>query len=237
VIYGHHSGGHQEDHHEEHYGPAKYEFSYEVHDVKHGDIKHQKESRDGDHVVGEYSLIEPDGHRRTVKYSSDKHTGFIAEVHREKVEGYQAPIYHQQAAYGHENSHAIHKVVVAPVHYASNGHQSSHAQSGHQQQHAQISHAVPVQKVISAPVHYASSGHQNLHSTHQISAAPIHYASSGHQSLHSQSGHGQQQAQISHAVPVQKVIIAATNTHSSHQGAPVHYASSGHQSSHNNYHH
>jgi hypothetical protein len=181
-----------------------------VHDEKYGDIKHQKESRDGDHVVGEYSLIEPDGHRRTVKYSSDKHTGFIAEVHREKVEGYQAPIYHQQAAYGHENSHAIHKVA-APVHHASSEHQSSHAQSGHQQQNAQTSHAIPIQKVIS---------------THQISAAPVHYASSGHQSLHSQSGHEQQHAQISHAVPVQKVVVA-----------PVHYASSGHQSSHNNYHH
>jgi hypothetical protein len=145
VSYGHQSGGHQEDHHEEYYGPAKYDFSYEVHDEKTGDIKHQKESRDGDHVVGEYSFIEADGHRRTVKYSSDKHTGFVADVHREEVPGYQAPVYHQQAAYGHENSHAIQKVVVAaPVHYVSSGHQgshsSSHSQGSQSQSHKNYHH-------------------------------------------------------------------------------------------------
>jgi hypothetical protein len=74
-----------------------------VHDEKTGDIKHQKESRHGDQVQGEYSFIEADGHRRTVKYSSDKHTGFIAHVEREEVKGYQAPVYHQQAHQG--NAH------------------------------------------------------------------------------------------------------------------------------------
>jgi hypothetical protein len=86
--------------HENHYAPAEYEFGYVVHDEHTGDIKHQKESRDGDKVEGEYSFIEPDGYRRTVRYSADKHTGFTARVYREKVEGYTQPGFsHLQASY------------------------------------------------------------------------------------------------------------------------------------------
>ena len=46
------------------------------------DIKEQYEKRDGDKVEGYYTLVEPDGTVRTVKYSSDKHTGFIAHVEK-----------------------------------------------------------------------------------------------------------------------------------------------------------
>jgi Insect cuticle protein len=89
---------HQE---EEHYAPAKYDFYYDVHDEKTGDIKYQKESRDGYKVVGEYSLVDPDGHRRTVTYSSDKDTGFVAHVQREEIKGYQAPVYYKEASKGY----------------------------------------------------------------------------------------------------------------------------------------
>ncbi|XP_037949911.1 uncharacterized protein LOC119680944 [Teleopsis dalmanni] len=58
----------------------RYAFEYNVNDIHTGDIKHQKEVRDGDVVQGEYSLVEPDGNVRTVKYYADWETGFHAEV-------------------------------------------------------------------------------------------------------------------------------------------------------------
>ncbi|KAK7869757.1 hypothetical protein R5R35_008292 [Gryllus longicercus] len=58
----------------------KYKFEYGVEDKHTGDIKQQKEVRDGDQVEGEYSLKEPGGNVRTVKYSSEKKTGFFAHV-------------------------------------------------------------------------------------------------------------------------------------------------------------
>ncbi|GLH07252.1 Cuticle protein 8 [Gryllus bimaculatus] len=58
----------------------KAEFSYGVEDHHTGDFKQQKEVRDGDRVEGEYSLKEPDGNIRTVKYVADKHGGFQAVV-------------------------------------------------------------------------------------------------------------------------------------------------------------
>lgn len=63
--------------------PPKYEFKYAVADPKTGDKKEQYETREGDAVKGEYSLYEPDGTRRIVKYYADKKIGFNAEVRRE----------------------------------------------------------------------------------------------------------------------------------------------------------
>ncbi|XP_055851559.1 cuticle protein 7 [Episyrphus balteatus] len=71
--------------------PAQYEFRYSVHDVGTGDIKDQQEIREGDQVRGRYSLIEPDGNRRVVEYSSDPLLGFNANV-RHEPSPYQAPI-------------------------------------------------------------------------------------------------------------------------------------------------
>lgn len=67
---------------EENYGPAKYEFAYIIQDPHTGDYHSQEEKRDGDHVVGQYSLHEPDGSIRIVKYSDDGH-GFNALVERQ----------------------------------------------------------------------------------------------------------------------------------------------------------
>lgn len=58
---------------------AKYAFEYGVNDPTTGDIKHQKEERDGEIVRGQYSLVEPDGNVRTVDYYSDE-WGFHADV-------------------------------------------------------------------------------------------------------------------------------------------------------------
>lgn len=46
-------------------------------------MKSQQETRSGDVVQGEYSLIEADGTRRIVQYTADPVHGFNAVVHRE----------------------------------------------------------------------------------------------------------------------------------------------------------
>ncbi|XP_037299618.1 uncharacterized protein LOC115455247 [Manduca sexta] len=58
----------------------KYEFEYAVSDRKTGDHKTHRESRDGDRIRGEYSLVEPDGSLRKVQYHADDHNGFSAVV-------------------------------------------------------------------------------------------------------------------------------------------------------------
>ncbi|XP_066255162.1 cuticle protein 19-like [Euwallacea similis] len=68
--------------HKEEYAPAQYEFAYVIEDSHTGDYHSQQEHRDGDHVVGQYSLHEADGTVRLVKYSDDGH-GFNAVVERQ----------------------------------------------------------------------------------------------------------------------------------------------------------
>ncbi|XP_037809510.1 cuticle protein [Lucilia sericata] len=63
--------------------PAKYDYSYSVNDPKTGDIKSHSESRDGYYVRGAYSLVDPDGYKRTVTYTADNVNGFNAVVKRE----------------------------------------------------------------------------------------------------------------------------------------------------------
>lgn len=62
--------------------PPHYEYKYGVHDAHTGDNKEQSEVRIGDTVKGQYSLAEPDGTIRVVKYTSDPHNGFNAVVSR-----------------------------------------------------------------------------------------------------------------------------------------------------------
>ncbi|XP_063709048.1 cuticle protein 7-like [Culicoides brevitarsis] len=76
-------------HEDEHHAPAHYEFKYDVHDSHTGDIKSQHETRHDDKVEGHYTLVEPDGHRRTVHYTANDHDGFNAKVDREYVGGEQ----------------------------------------------------------------------------------------------------------------------------------------------------
>ncbi|TMW49680.1 hypothetical protein DOY81_005249 [Sarcophaga bullata] len=80
--FGGHDGGHNHGYDHGHGGHAKYEFSYGVKDLKTGDIKNQKETRDGDKVEGSYTLKEADGTTRHVEYTADKHSGFKAVVHQ-----------------------------------------------------------------------------------------------------------------------------------------------------------
>jgi hypothetical protein len=72
----------------------KYEFKYGVKDPHTKDIKEQAETRDGDKVQGYYKLLEADGTTRTVHYTSDKHTGFHAQVVRSGHATH--PVYQQE---------------------------------------------------------------------------------------------------------------------------------------------
>ncbi|XP_030372919.1 adult-specific cuticular protein ACP-22 [Scaptodrosophila lebanonensis] len=86
---------HHEDEHVDYYAPPKYAFKYGVNDFHTGDVKSQHETRDGDTVKGQYSLVEPDGSIRTVDYTADKHNGFNAVVHK------TAPVHHHEELHEH----------------------------------------------------------------------------------------------------------------------------------------
>ncbi|XP_055377289.1 larval cuticle protein A2B-like [Condylostylus longicornis] len=104
------------DNHDDLSVPQPYDFKYGVHDSHTGDVKHQEETSDGHGKVhGSYSVIDPDGFKRTVHYTADDHNGFNAVVHRE-------PIGHKivAAAPVHVAHHApeVHYVAAAPHHHA-----------------------------------------------------------------------------------------------------------------------
>ncbi|XP_069696246.1 cuticle protein 19.8-like [Periplaneta americana] len=69
----------------------QYTFAYDIRDALTGDAKSQHETRSGDVVQGSYSLVEPDGHVRTVLYAADPVNGFNAVVQR-------GPLVHAKAA-------------------------------------------------------------------------------------------------------------------------------------------
>ena len=70
----------------------QYQFAYTVQDALTGDSKAQEETRDGGIVKGSYSLIEPDGVRRTVNYYADPVNGFNAVVQRDVPAVAAAPL-------------------------------------------------------------------------------------------------------------------------------------------------
>ncbi|KAI8429104.1 hypothetical protein MSG28_007658 [Choristoneura fumiferana] len=83
------------------YAHPRYTFNYGVADGHTGDQKSQWESRDGDVVKGQYSLVEPDGTVRTVNYSADDHNGFNAVVSRQGHAAHPAATVVAAPAYGH----------------------------------------------------------------------------------------------------------------------------------------
>jgi hypothetical protein len=112
--------------------PAQYSYAYDIQDALTGDSKSQHESRSGDVVQGSYSLVDPDGTRRTVDYIADPVNGFNAVVHKEPV-AYAAP--------------AVAKAV-APVAYAAPAAYAAHA--------APVAYAAPAVAKAVAPVAYAA---------------------------------------------------------------------------------
>ncbi|XP_064076787.1 larval/pupal rigid cuticle protein 66-like [Vanessa tameamea] len=92
-------------------------FSYGVSDPHTGDVKSQHETRVGDNVVGQYSLLESDGTRRTVDYAADAHSGFNAVVRKDPaVIAHAAPaVYSAPAVYAAPIAHAARAVYSAPI--------------------------------------------------------------------------------------------------------------------------
>ena len=96
----------------------RYSYNYAVNDPSTGDSKSQSETRDGDVVTGQYSLVEADGTRRVVDYTADDVHGFNAQVRKEPlVAKVVAPIakvisplgyggYHAAAPLGYGGYHA-----------------------------------------------------------------------------------------------------------------------------------
>ncbi|KAM7363284.1 larval cuticle protein A2B-like [Cochliomyia hominivorax] len=102
----------------------QYKYGYDVQDAVSGDSKSQVEERDGDVVRGEYSLIDADGYKRTVKYTADDHNGFNAVVEREplvKTAHYAAPaaVVKTVAPVAHYAAPAVVKHVGPVAHYAA----------------------------------------------------------------------------------------------------------------------
>ncbi|ROT75428.1 putative cuticular protein RR-2 family member 7 isoform X1 [Penaeus vannamei] len=61
----------------------EYAWAYEVDARSTGDMKSAREERRGDVVVGQYSVMDPDGSLRVVDYSVAPGTGFQATVRKE----------------------------------------------------------------------------------------------------------------------------------------------------------
>ncbi len=172
--------------HYENHAPAQYDFKYSVNDPHTGDIKEQQESRHGDNVQGQYSLVEPDGHRRTVQYTADAHNGFNAVVSRE------GPTHHvaTPVAIAHSAPIAHHTVAHAPIAYAQPIHHAApiaYAQPIH--------HAAPI--AYAQPIHHTAIHHAPIAYTQH--SAPLSYAAplSHHQLAQSHSTithHGNQHA-------------------------------------------
>lgn len=59
-----------------------YTFAYGVEDPLTGNSQNHKETRDGDVVKGQYTVLDPDGSTRTVTYTADPQNGFQATVHQ-----------------------------------------------------------------------------------------------------------------------------------------------------------
>ncbi|XP_055302703.1 cuticle protein-like [Sitodiplosis mosellana] len=86
--------------HDDEYDPnPQYSYSYDIHDSLTGDAKTQQETRSGDVVQGQYTVVDADGFRRIVDYTADPIHGFNAVVNREPLTKAVAvaPIAHQPA--------------------------------------------------------------------------------------------------------------------------------------------
>ena len=139
----------------------KYEFAYEVHDEHTGDIKSQQETRDGDVVKGQYTLIDADGYRRVVEYTANDHDGFNAVVHREPVKGYE-PKAHKVIA------QPIQKYIAQPIKYEAPQYHVQPAQKVVQYEAPKYT-----QYVAPAPVHKVIQ-YEAPKYTQYVAPAPVH---------------------------------------------------------------
>nr|XP_053616049.1 uncharacterized protein LOC128678489 [Plodia interpunctella] len=98
----------------------QYSFSYDVQDGHSGDSKSQHETRDGDVVQGSYSVVDPDGTKRTVDYTADPHNGFNAVVRKEALAvKVAAPVVAKVAPVAYAAAPVAYAAPVAKVAYAA----------------------------------------------------------------------------------------------------------------------
>ncbi len=125
----------------------QYNYGYSVSDALTGDSKTATETRNGDVVQGQYSLVEPDGSIRTVTYTADPINGFNAVVDRQPG---NAPVVAKAIAQPIAR-------VAAPVAYAQPIARVA----------APVAYAQPQQYLRAAPVQVAQQ---------VVRAAPVAYA-------------------------------------------------------------
>ncbi|XP_031843496.1 uncharacterized protein LOC116431764 isoform X2 [Nomia melanderi] len=101
---GNHLAGQEHEDTVDYVAHPRYEFSYGVEDHHTGDFHKQKEVRDGSSVTGEYSVKEPDGSVRVVRYRADK-DGFHAVVHTSGQNDHTAATATAYAGQGQEQVH------------------------------------------------------------------------------------------------------------------------------------
>ncbi|XP_055850443.1 larval cuticle protein A2B-like [Episyrphus balteatus] len=152
-----------EEHHDPH---PQYQFSYAVNDAHTGDVKSQIETRDGGVVQGEYSLIDADGHKRTVHYTADDVHGFNAVVHREPLAHVVKAVHSAPVAYA-----APAVIKSAPLTYAA-------AAAPVIVKSAHVGYAAPTaytQTYAAAPVAYSHAPAAYLAHT-LVKSSPVSYA-------------------------------------------------------------
>ncbi|XP_023174011.1 transcription elongation factor SPT5 [Drosophila hydei] len=66
--------------HSDYVARPEYSFAYGIEDGEARVLQNRKETRNGDEVRGVYSVVDPDGTLRVVKYTADDTNGFQAEV-------------------------------------------------------------------------------------------------------------------------------------------------------------
>ena len=131
----------------------QYQFSYSVADALTGDNKGQTETRNGDVVTGQYSLIEADGTRRVVDYTADPINGFNAVVHKEGVAVQKAVV--AAPAYGYAAHAPVIAKVAAPAYgYAAPAYaaRAYAAPVAHGYAAPAYGYAAPVARAYAAPV-------------------------------------------------------------------------------------
>ncbi|XP_028037025.1 larval/pupal rigid cuticle protein 66-like [Bombyx mandarina] len=101
-------------------------FSYGVSDPHTGDVKSQHETRVGDSVVGQYSLLESDGTKRTVDYAADAHSGFNAVVRKDPALVHTPVLAHSAVV-----APLAHSAVIAPVAHSAVVAHGAHLGYGH----------------------------------------------------------------------------------------------------------
>ncbi|KPI94205.1 Larval cuticle protein A2B [Papilio xuthus] len=95
---------------------TEYNYAYNVINPSTGDAKSIHEVRQGNTVTGSYSLIDPDGTRRTVKYIAGPKIGFKAVVHTEPENPYNPQIpSHPQPLVRLTPIPYVHKVLPRPI--------------------------------------------------------------------------------------------------------------------------